>query len=745
MNKLLYSTLFFLFACASGNSYGQFQFQYNDSIIVLDAGDTLQTAWGGGINYGQFSDFDYDFDGDLDLFVFDKSQNNIRVFTQEDNGNSKLYKLAYNSKVNFPPDLKYRATLVDYDNDGRKDLFTYTIGGLKVYRNAGDLANGLQWQLYQDPVKTQYPGGLFNLYISASDIPAIVDVDFDGDIDVLTFHQGGYFVEYHQNQSMELYGIPDSLIFIQKNQCWGKFNEDPVGNGIVLNSTVYPCVGGDITSPERLDQNNLKKHSGSTLMALDYDNSGVMDLVIGDVSYTSLSLLINGGLIVNSDSPMISVDTLFPSTSLPIDIQLFPAAYFIDVDFDGINDLIVCPNATAVSFNQRSVYFYKNMGTNSNPNFIFVCDNFLQNEMIEHGTGSIPVLFDYNEDGLDDLMVGNFYRYKPVLDKESTIAYYRNTGTLTAPQFTKIEDDVLNLASETFGLRSVPAFGDLDGDGDGDLLIGREDGTLVYYENFSVGSGFVSGPPTIDYPDNGNNPINVGAYAHPQIFDLNDDGLLDLIIGTKTGEMVYYQNIGTANSPSFILYNPMLGEVDVSTTFPDGYAAPHFFRDNGETHLFIGSIDGELIYYNGIANNIDPGQFFTLVSSSYLNLDVERYSSFWVNNIDNDGELNMFIGQDLGGVFHFEVDTNNNVSVLDLEINPTISIYPNPATNFITISSEHALDDYKLFDMNGKMILADEITLQKESINLSGIPNGFYFIQIGLKDGRKTTKKVVKQ
>ena len=54
-----------------------------------------------------------------------------------------------------------------------------------------------------------------------SDIPAIVDVDLDGDLDILTFHIGGSNVEYHQNQSMDLYGVPDSLIFEVRNRMLG--------------------------------------------------------------------------------------------------------------------------------------------------------------------------------------------------------------------------------------------------------------------------------------------------------------------------------------------------------------------------------------------------------------------------------------------------------------------------------------------------------------------------------------------
>lgn len=729
-------------------SLGQFGFEYNDSIIVKTGGDTLNLAWSGGLNYAQFSDFDYDFDGDLDLFIFDRSQSNIRVFTQEGTGSNKHYQLAYNAHESFPNDLRYRATMVDFDNDGRKDIFTYGIGGLKVYRNTGSLANGPSWELFQDLVYSQYPGGTFNLYVSSSDIPAIADIDLDGDIDILTFHQGGRTLEYHQNQSMELYGIPDSLEFVLKNECWGKFSEDATTNGIVLNDPNYPCVGGNIANPETIQNDNegSRNHAGSTVLAIDIDNSGVMDLVIGDVAYTNMTLLINSGTAVNTDSPILTVDNFFPSNTNPIEIQLFPAAFFLDVDFDGVKDLIACPNAKNVSANKNSIHFYKNIGTNANPTFVFISDNFLQSEMIEHGSGSIPVLVDYNEDGLDDLLVSSFYRFKPPSDKESSIAYYQNTGTAADPVFSYVDEDVFNLIPELYGLRLVPTFGDLDNDGDQDLLIGREDGYLVYYENISSGSGMVLGASFPNYPDHTGNPILVSGYAHPQLFDLDKDSLLDILIGTQTGEIHFYKNVGTAALPEFELHNSLLGNVDVSTVTPDGYAAPHFFRINDTTHLFLGSVDGELYYYNAIDGNLNPGDSFNLVSSSYLGIDVEAFSSFFVKDIDNDGNLNLFIGQDLGGLYHFEAVPGSNASINETNLETHVHVFPNPVNNEVTINAELPIEYVTLKTMNGSTLVHASIhAAHTTQIDVSQLPAGMYFILIQLHDRSPVVKKLVKK
>ena len=190
--------LFALLILTVHTLHAQFGFEYSDNIVVKSGGDTLKMAWSGGLSYAQFSDFDYDFDGDVDLFVFDRSSNNIRVFSQEITGSQKFYKLVPDAHLYFPNDISYRATMVDYDNDGKKDLFCYGIGGIKVYRNVGDAINGLQWSLAKDLLYSDNWGMNLNLYVSSADIPGIVDVDSDGDIDVFTFHIGGQHLQYQK-------------------------------------------------------------------------------------------------------------------------------------------------------------------------------------------------------------------------------------------------------------------------------------------------------------------------------------------------------------------------------------------------------------------------------------------------------------------------------------------------------------------------------------------------------------------
>lgn len=729
---------FCVFILVSVNCLTQtnFAFEFSPQITVKIGSDTLQNAWAGGINFSQFSELDFDLDGDKDIAVFDRSCDRFLVYLKE-SPNRYVY---HNVELDdFPQDIRYRAAFVDYNGDGQNDIFCYGLGGLKVYKNTSLTTGNLSWTLAKEIVESDYYGDLSNLYITSADIPAYTDIEGDGDIDVLTFNSNGDRLEYHKNLSQETYGHSDSLIFELKNECWGQFREDMNNNSILLNNTEFPCGSGNLPNPERpANEPQLPKHSGSTVLALDLNGDGVKDLILGDVSYANLTSLINGGATPNSNSAMTSFDNNYPSNSTPANINIFPAAYYLDVDFDGKKDLIVTPNARSVSENQNSVWYYKNTGSNSVPNFQYQSDNFLQSEMIDHGLGSIPVLVDQNGDGLNDLLVANFFRYKPLLEKESCLLAYRNTGNASSPTYTYLSNNYLDFLSQNLGLRAVPAFGDIDGDGDQDMIVGRDNGTLSLFSNIAgSGNPMAFGSPTV-LQDATSTAINVSAFAFPQLFDLDKDGLLDLLIGNKVGRIAYYKNIGTANAPSYQLIDNSLGGVQLAAN-PDGYASPHFFRVNDTTHLFLGGNDGHLHYFKDIDENLDPDSSFTLVSDSYLNIDVGLYSSFWVEDVDNDGILNMFIGQDLGGLHHYEVNPNSTASLEEKQENQLL-IYPNPGNGVFTIGGTNSQPlNYRIYDLEGR-----EVKVGKDYVfDISDLNSGTYIIAISIEE-RLETHRVIK-
>jgi hypothetical protein len=554
-------------------------------------------------------------------------------------------------------------------------------------------------------------------------MPALEDVDNDGDLDIITFANSSNYLEYHRNYAMDSLGICGAFRFSLEPYCWGYFKLSGLTNIGILNQNCRAGLADD-------DQNVFAedtRHSGSVLTPLDQGCDGDMDVLNGDLLGQNMLYLENGG---NPDSAYItSQDSLFPVYDVPVNLQNLPAAYYMDLDNDGKKDLLVSPFAT-VGEDYSNMLFYKNTTDNCSNVFDFVTNRFITEQSIDAGTASNVCFFDVNNDGLKDILVGNdlYFNPNPLL-AYSRIAYFRNNGSANQPSFELVTDDWLSLSGITqYAL--YPAFGDLDGDGDEDLLFGNSDGTLIQYLN-TAGAG---NTPSFTFASPAYQGIDIGNNSMPQIVDVNRDGKNDLLVGERAGVLNYFENTGSATAPAYTLITSNFGGVNVMPTGGiAGYSSPVLFDAGNGYELLVGSERGQVFHYTNIDGNL--GGQFTLADTMYQDISELKRVTIAMADIDGDTKFDLLTGCLAGGMRLYTQRLSSGLT--DNALQAGFSVFPNPARDLITIRVRQAQSGIQyrvnLMQADGRMVKSENLTPDMQ-LQTSRLTSGVYIIS--LTDGK---------
>lgn len=576
-----------LFSLTYLSAQNRYSFRQGINTPVFHGSDTLLNPWAGGLNYPTLGEIDLNGDGTKDLLAYDRSGYRLLPLVVEERNGEKYFRYRPEYLEAFPLSKTQGSFLLlrDFNCDGKNDLFYSDGNHITVFENTSQ-GGQLSFQAYNNglPLQSRYnSGSVDELYISRADLPNIADVDGDGDIDIQTFGVNGVTLEYHQNFSSS--GCDFNLV--QTDDCWGDFVEGGFYRTVQLNGCSNP----------RKRKMAKVMHAGSAILTQDINADGINDLWLTNVSYNNLSALINGG---TADSAvMISQDTLYPPGK-PVDLYVFPAPFYADATFDGIPDLLVTSynNSTSgapdVSSNHNGIWLYRNDGAANQPSLTFREDNFLQGDMIDFGAASTPRLADLNGDGLLDLVLAIADRYTGIGTAQSQLFYYENTGTASRPSFTLNDTNFADMISYNLGKELVPTFGDLDADGDLDMIVGSISGYFHQFENTGTRSNpqFTLQQLTLTSTD-------VGADAAPYLYDVDQDGDLDLFVGNERGRVYLFEN-SSASQANFSLKSSFFGAIDATQNLLAGSAKPVLFRDSLGTAMFVGSTNSGVIQYDAV-------------------------------------------------------------------------------------------------------------------------------------------------
>jgi len=734
MKKLLLFWLLLLLCDVASAQF--FRFEPFGDVEVQQNGYTLKHPWVGGLTAPQFQEIDMDGDGIEDLVIFDRVDESTNVLLRKlENG---VYRWVHTPDYSYAlPPIRDWFYLIDMNGNGRKDLFTGSNGGVTIYENVG---NGTKpaYILRRGVVDALWDFGFrAGILVMNIDRPGIGDLDGDGDIDIISFDNFDIGkVTYFRNMSVERYGHPDSIDYMVASRCWGRFEESQ------FNSNITTGLAASCFAPLPMPGVVARvQHIGSTITPINANKDSLMDILLGDVEASSLKYLRNGG---NNDTARITVvHNNFPHYDTLTNVRIFPSGFLIDVDYDGRKDLVIAPNDYFESTLTKHIWYYRNQSSTQQDSFRFARKTFLIEDILQYYTNAAPLAVDVTGDGKQDLLIAfENGQYKGV------VHYYQNIGSVTEPLYNLVDTSFLKLDSLNVRFPRMTA-GDLDADGKQDLLIGTFGGPILHYKNITN-----NGIANFHLLSTNFQQLSLPNASAPELVDLTRDGKLDLLIGTRSGEVQYHQNIGTTATPQFSLVTNTLGNIRVSNFFT-GFAVPRVadFNANGNYDLMVGSESGKVYFYPDIEGNLTGTfanrsvAFFFPETGVYDSTRHSLYATPTVAQLNADTLPDLLIGTYRGGILAFK-NSLSNVSVRHLgNQQPKTKLYPNPSSdglfNVILEEANASIVAIQLYDLQGRLLESFRFTGLEADVQIQTRSEGLLLVRIQLQDGRYSNQRVV--
>ena len=269
------------------------------------------------------------------------------------------------------------------------------------------------------------------------------------------------------------------------------------------------------------------------------------------------------------------------------------------------------------------------------------------------GNYSTPTMGDLDGDGLIELIQGQ---------GNGTILVFEQTAANSTAFGTGIPLKNADGTALDVGNFAKPTLADLDGDGLLELLVGEENGTVLRYEQVAATSTKSFDPFSFTRSTLFTNPLgtatssasNGGSYPRPTVADLDNNGLLDVLVGSNDGTLRRYEQT-SANAATFTTLGQMRDEKGVVIDAGD-VDKPLLTDYDGDGYLdmLLGNQAGNIILYTQNTANSATFRKIDFLKSGTTAISVGTYAAPSITDIDGNGLLDLFVGNANGTIYRFE-------------------------------------------------------------------------------------------
>ena len=641
-----------------GNSDGKlfyYEQEFNDSTSFVLVSDNFNNIDVGENASPTFADVDND--GRIEL-VIGRKDSYLRWYEQTNPGSSNFSQL---STPNFSIGSYASPVFTDLDNDGLWDL---------IVGNSGTYGS-------QTPLKhfeQSYPGifefGLVtNSFIPNNDIispfATFTDIDNNNKLDLITVNRSGGISRYETKDTANLVWNTVTNHFSEIDV---GYNSAPVCVNLDNDGLIDLIIGvgsGGLRYYEQSETGSevfnlisddfIDVNYGSSLTPTftDIDNDGLLDILIGN-SFGQISHY-------EQDAQWSLEFDFITDYFNEIDVGEYSAPAIADIDHDGLLDLIIGNSSGELDY-----YIQDSPGSDS---FNYISNGF-DNVTTTNGSENKPVICDFDNDGLFDIFVGNQY---------SGDFYHFRQNNPNSTGFTKFTERFIYTNPN-----AIAAFCDIDNDGKNEMLIGDYGGSIKLLKKTGTNNDFW--PRSDSF---GGVYLTGQEESMPCITDFNGDGLFDFIIGKEDGTISYYKQTSPGNYDLQLVTNDF-NSIDVGDN-----AAPVFIDidNNGLLDLIIGEKDGNLNHY---VQQSSGSEIFDLVTENFSAIGVGTYSTPSFTDLDSDGLLDLIVGNHMGTFYHYKQVAAGSYSFYGV------------TDNFSDIESpNNSSCSFADFDGNGKIDMVD--------------------------------------